>query len=92
MWRFAKRHATTLSLVAGFGLIAAGVTACGAVDPGGKTPGSPQIIQTVPLAPNEATVYEFKVVIYGVGTCDRDRWERLHVLAAELVERERAAA
>ena len=34
----------------------------------------------------------YEVVIYGVGTCDRDRWERLQVLAADLVERERAAA
>lgn len=34
----------------------------------------------------------YEVVIYGVGTCDRDRWERLQVLAADLVERERKAA
>jgi Domain of unknown function (DUF4129) len=46
-----------------------------------------------PLAPRYrefARLYE--VVIYGVGTCDRDRWERLQVLAADLVERERQAA
>ena len=46
-----------------------------------------------PLGPRYrefARLYE--VVIYGVGTCDRDRWERLQVLAADLVERERAAA
>jgi hypothetical protein len=34
----------------------------------------------------------YEVVIYGVGTCDRDRWERLQALAADLVERERKAA
>ena len=28
----------------------------------------------------------------GVGTCDADRWERLRVLAGELVARDRAAA
>ena len=46
-----------------------------------------------PLAPRYrefARLYE--VVIYGVGTCDRDRWERLQALAADLVERERLAA
>jgi hypothetical protein len=47
-----------------------------------------------PLAPGYrefARLYE--VVVYGVGTCDRERWERLRVLAGELVERsERAAA
>lgn len=46
-----------------------------------------------PLAPGYrefARLYE--VVIYGVGTCDRDRWERLQLLAADLVERERLAA
>lgn len=46
-----------------------------------------------PLAPSYrefARLYE--VVIYGVGTCDADRWERLRVLATELVGRERAAA
>jgi hypothetical protein len=46
-----------------------------------------------PLAPRYreyAQLYE--VVVYGVGTCDADRWHRLHALAAELVERERAAA
>lgn len=46
-----------------------------------------------PLAPGYrefARLYE--VVIYGVGTCDAARWARLHALAAELVERDRAAA
>ena len=46
-----------------------------------------------PLAPRYrefARLYE--VVVYGVGTCDRERWERLRVLAGELVERERVAA
>ena len=46
-----------------------------------------------PLAPRYrefARLYE--VVIYGVGTCDADRWERLRALAAELVERDRVAA
>jgi hypothetical protein len=46
-----------------------------------------------PLAPRYrefARLYE--VVVYGVGTCDRERWERLQVLASDLVERDRAAA
>lgn len=46
-----------------------------------------------PLAPayrEFARLYE--VVIYGVGTCDAARWARLHALAADLVERDRAAA
>jgi hypothetical protein len=34
----------------------------------------------------------YEVVIYGVGTCDADRWARLQSLAADLVERDRAAA
>lgn len=46
-----------------------------------------------PLAP---TYREFgrlyEVVIYGVGTCDADRWARLRALATDMVARERAAA
>ena len=49
-------------------------------------------MQSPLAAPYREFARLYEVVIYGVGTCDADRWERLRVLAGELVARDRAAA